>query len=79
MAEVLTDPTCAELRTAYLNMVLTGGEVLVKAGNQLVKYTDVEKLKKVIESLCGPIMPEGSTAQRGMVFQVAKFSRGCKC
>ena len=76
---VLVQPTCAELKAAYLDMVLAGGEVLIKAGDQLVKYTDVEKLQRVIEKLCGPIVPEGSTANRGVVLHVAKFNRGCKC
>lgn len=75
----MADPTCAELRSAYLQLVLTGGEVLIKAGDQLVKYTDVEKLKKVVESLCGPIKPDGSTANRGMKLYVPTFKRGCGC
>lgn len=78
-SDPLVEPTCAELRAAFTNMVLNGGEVLIKAGDQLVKYTDVEKLKRVVESLCGPIAPEGSTANRSVVFHVVKFNRGCGC
>lgn len=59
--------TCDELRAAYLTLLLGGGEVLIKSGSELVKYTDVTKLKAIIEEICGPITPEGSTAKRGLV------------
>lgn len=77
----MADPTCAELRSAYLTLLLGGGEVLVKAGDMLVKYTDASKLKAIIEEMCGPIKPEGSTANRGLKLHQARVNGrgGCGC
>lgn len=76
----MADPTCADLKAAYLQLLANGGEVLIKAGDQLVKYTDIDKLRNAIETICGPIVPDGSTAQRSMVFRDTKFKRGgCGC
>jgi len=58
--------SCDDLKTKYLELASGAGVVLIKSGDQLVKYTDAAKLLEVIERLCGPIIPEGSTAQRGV-------------
>lgn len=70
---------CDELREKYLELLLAGGEVLIKSGDQLVKYTDAEKLKNVIEQICGPIRPEGSTAQRDMRLHGNAFKDSADC
>lgn len=77
----MADPTCDELRSAYLKLLLSGGEVLVKAGDQLVKFTDPAKLREIIEALCGPIKPDGSTASRGLRLHQARIHGrgGCGC
>lgn len=75
----MANPTCDDLRAGYLQMLANGGEVLIKAGSQLVKYTDIDKLRDAIETICGPIVVDGTTANRGMVFHVGRFSRNCGC
>lgn len=74
-------PTCDDLKAGLIQMLADGGPVLIKAGDQLVKYTDIEKLKNTIEMMCGPIIPEGSTANRGLRIGVTRFGRrgGCGC
>lgn len=70
---------CTELKEKYLELLLGGGEVLIKSGDQLVKYTDAGKLKEVIEALCGPIKPEGSNAQREMRLHGNTFRDPMNC
>ena len=76
----MADPTCAELKSAYMTLLLGGGEILVKVGSQLVKYTDAAKLKSIIEELCGPIVPEGSTANKGLRLHHGRVNHNpCGC
>lgn len=72
-------PTCQQLKEAYLALVLAGGEQLIKVGDQLVKFTDPVKLKAIIEEMCGPIVPEGSTANKGLILHQGQvFGRGSR-
>lgn len=72
-------PTCDELKEKYLELAAGAGVVLIKSGDQLVKYTDADTLLGVIEKLCGPIRPEGSTAHREMRLRGNRVSDPADC
>lgn len=70
---------CAELRAMYEKMVIEGAPVLIKSGDQLVKYTSADKLLEVIEKLCGPWQPEGSTANREIRMHANRVQSSTDC